>query len=157
MFPAVVDNIFDGIPLFLRLRAKARPWTTGYRLNIPTEVSARTAGGSYSGFDTLSTAQENVRANFTIDPSEYYWTVAVSGIQKAVNKGADAIVDVIAAEFEGAGRALRNSIAEDTFLDGTGNSSKDINGLVYHVDDMLSCVVLKLGYMLGSLSIFKYA
>ena len=133
--PAVVDNVFDGIPLFMRLIGKARPWSGGYRLNLPTEVTARTAGGSFSGFDTLSTNQENVRANFTVDPSEYYWTVALSGIQKALNKGPEAVVDLLAAEFEGASRALRNSLAEDLFGDGTGNSSKALNGLVYQVDD----------------------
>lgn len=49
-FPSVVDNVFDGIPLFNRLRAKARPWSGGAQLNIPTEVATRTAGGSYSGY-----------------------------------------------------------------------------------------------------------
>lgn len=134
-FPAVVDNVYDGIPLFMRLRERARPWNGGYRLNLPTEVTARTAGGSFSGFDTLATNQENVRANFTVDPCEYYWTVAISGIQKALNKGPEAVVDLLAAEFEGSARALKNALAEDLFGDGTGNSSKAINGLVYHVDD----------------------
>lgn len=139
-FPTVVDNVFDGIPLFMRLRDKARPWSGGYRLNIPTEVSTRTAGGSFSGFDTLSTNQENVRANFTVDPSEYYWAVAISGIQKALNKGPEAVVDLLTAEFEGTGRALRNALAEDLFGDGTGNSSKALNGLAYHVDDATDTV-----------------
>ena len=142
-FPAVVDNVFDGIPLFMRLRAKARPWSGGSQLNIPTEVATRTAGGSYSGFDTLSTNQENVRRNFTIDPCEYYWTVAISGIQKAVNKGPEAFVDVLAAEFAGVGRALRNAIAEDLVLDGTGNNSKAINGLQYQVDDSTTTVTFQ--------------
>lgn len=142
-FPAVVDNVYDGIPLLTSLRAKARPWTGGYRLNIPTEVTARTAGGSYSGFDTFATNQENVRANFTVDPCEYYWTVSISGIQKAVNKGTEAVVDLLAAEFAGTARALRNTIAEDLFLDGTGNSSKDVNGLVYHVDDATNVVTFQ--------------
>lgn len=139
-FPTVVDNVYDGIPLLSRLRGKSRPWSGGYRLNIPTEVTARTAGGSYSGFDTFATNQENVRVNFTIDPCEYYWTLSVSGIQKAVNKGPEAVVDLLAAEFDGVSRALRNTVAEDLFLDGTGNSSKDINGLVYHVDDATNVV-----------------
>src|SRR3990167_3319563 len=94
-FPIVVDNVFDGIPLFQRMRAKARPWSGGTQLNIPTEVGTRTAGGSFSGFDTLATNQEDVRRNFTVDPSEYYWAVSISGIQKALNKGPEAFVDVL--------------------------------------------------------------
>jgi hypothetical protein len=139
-FNSVVDNVFDGIPLFQRLRGKARPWSGGVRLNIPTEVGTRTAGGSFSGFDTLSTNQEDVRQNFVVDPCEYYWAVSISGIQKALNKGPEAFVDVLTAEFQGAARALRNTMAEDLVLDGSGNNSKAVNGLQYHVDDATSTV-----------------
>lgn len=134
-FPKVVDNIYSGNALFERLRGKARPWSGGSSLKIPTTVSARTSLGSFSGFDTFTTAQEDVRVQFTINPSEYYANVTVSGIQKALNKGGEAIVDLIAAEFSDVGRALSEKIGEDLYLDGTGNANKAIAGLQYQVDD----------------------
>lgn len=134
-FPKVVDNVYEGNVLFERLRGKARPWTGGYQLTIPTTVSERTALGSFSGFDTFSTNQEDVRKKFTINPSEYYATLTISGIQKALNKGPEAVVDLLTAEFQDVGRALSEKMGEHCYLDGTGNANKDIAGLDYHIDD----------------------
>ena len=137
-FPTVVDNVFQGNALFERLRGKSRPWTGGFRMTIPTTVSDRSSLGSYSGFDTFITTQEDVRQQFTVNPSEYYANVTVSGIQKAVQKGTEAVIDLIAAEFTDVSRALREEMGEDSYLDGTGNNNKDLAGLVYHVDDATS-------------------
>lgn len=139
-FPAVVDNIFEGNALFERLRGKARPWSSGTKLVIPTTLSERTALGSYSGFDTFDTTQEDVRQQFSIDPCEYFATVTVSGIQKALNRGSEAIVDLMAAEFTDVSRALSEKLGEDTYGDGTGNSDKAIAGLQYQVDDSTTAV-----------------
>jgi len=132
---AVVDNIFEGTVLFDRLRGKSRTWSGGRRLTIPTTLSDRTSLGSYSGFDTFVTTQEDVRQLFVIDPSEYYANLTISGIQKAANKGQEAFVDLLSAEFTDVSRALREEMAEDSYLDGTGNNNKDIAGLVVHIDD----------------------
>lgn len=139
-FPKVVDQVYEQTALFSRLKSKARPWGSGTKLVVPTTVSERTALGSYSGFDTFTTTQEDVRQQFSVDPSEYYATITVSGIQKALNKGNEAIVDLIAQEFSDIGRALSEEIAEDVYLDGTGNASKAIAGLQYHVDDSTTAV-----------------
>ena len=134
-FPKVVDNIYEGNALFERLRGKARPWTGGYRLTIPTTVSERTALGSFSGFDTFSTNQEDVRKQFTINPSEYYATITISGIQKALNRGPEAVVDLLTAEFEDVGRALSEKMGEHCYLDGK----------------QFTCAVIKFGEMLETL------
>ena len=135
-FNKAVDNVFEGNVLFNRLRASARPWTGGRQLVIPTTVTDRTQATSYSSFDTLPTAQEDVRQLFTIDPSEYTSSpITFSGIQLAVNKGPEAFLNLMAVEFDDVARNLGETIGEDTYLDGTGNSSKAINGLNYHIDD----------------------
>ena len=135
-FNRSVDNIFEGNVLFNRLRASARPWTGGRQLVIPTTVTDRTQATSYSSFDTLPTAQEDVRQLFTIDPSEYTSSpITFSGIQLAVNKGPEAFLNLMAVEFEDVARNLGETIGEDMYLDGTGNSSKALNGLNYHIDD----------------------
>lgn len=140
-FEKSVDNIFDGNVLFQRLRGKARPWTGGRQLVLTTTVSDRAQGGSFSGFDTLPTAQEDVRQQFTINPSEYTSApITFSGIQLAVNKGPEAFLNLMAEEFSDVARALSETMGEDLYLDGTGNANKDIAGLVYHVDDSTNVV-----------------
>lgn len=135
-FTKAVDNIFEGNVLFGILRSKARPWSGGRQLVIPTTVVDRTQGGSFSGFDTLPTAQEDVRQLFTVDPSEYTSApVVFSGIQMAVNKGPEAFLDAVATEMEDVSRALAEDMGGDMYLDGTGNSSKNLKGLNYHIDD----------------------
>jgi len=134
-FPKVVDNVFTGNALWMRLRGKSRPWSGGAQLKIPTTVTDRTNLGSYSGFDTFITTQEDVRQQFTINPSQYYANVTLSGIQKALNKGPEGFVDLLTAEFSDVSRSLSEKLGADTYLDGTGNANKAIAGLQYHVDD----------------------
>ena len=140
-FEKAVDNVFEGNILWKMLRDSARPWTGGRQLVIPTTVSDRSQGGSYSGFDTLPTAQEDVRQLFTVDPSEYTSApIVFSGIQLAVNKGPEAFLNLMATEFQDVSRALSEKLGEDSYLDGTGNANKNIAGLVYHVDDATNVV-----------------
>lgn len=135
-FNKAVDNAYTGNVLFNRLRATARPWTGGTQLVQTTVVSNRTQAKSFSSFDTLPTTQENVRQKFQVDPCEYASDPMVfSGIQLAVNKGPEAFLNLMGQEFMDVARNLAELIGTDLYLDGTGNSSKAVNGLVYHVDD----------------------
>lgn len=133
--PVVVDNFYAGNALFMRLKDKRKSWGSGTQLKIPTEVAGRTQGGSYSGADTFGTAQEDVRKQFSIDPSQYYWSATITGIQAAANRGKRAIVDLMTEEFRSVGMALKDKMGDDLYGDGTGNSSKALTGLIAHVDD----------------------
>lgn len=133
--PVVVDNVYEGNVLFMRMKDKRKSWSTGSRLNIPTEVGERTQGGSYSGADTFGTAQEDTRKQFNIDPSQYYWSATITGIQAAANSGERAIVDLMTEEFRSVGEAMRQRMGADLYGDGTGNGNKNLTGLVAHVDD----------------------
>lgn len=135
-FEKSVDNAYSGNVLFERLRRGARPWTGGTQLSKTTNIKKRTQGGSFSGFDTLPTAQEDTRVKFTADPSEYTSSpITLSGIQLAVQKGPEAYLNLVAEEFATAAQDLADKIGDDLYGDGTGNSNKAIAGLVYHVDD----------------------
>ncbi len=133
--PTVVENFYVGNVLFLRLRDKRKSWSSGWQMKIPTEIAGRTQLGSYSGADVFGTAQEDVRQQFTINPSQYYANLTITGIQRAANKGKEAIVDLLTAEFQSVGRALNDRFGTDLYGDGTGNSGKNITGLIAQVDD----------------------
>src|SRR3990167_2087132 len=135
-FNKAVDNVYQGNVLFERLRASARPWTGGRQLVIPTTVSDRTQATSFSSFDLLPTTPEDGRQPFPVDPCEYTSSpITFSAIQLAVNKGPEAFLNLMASEFSDVARNLSEYMGTDLYLDGTGNSSKAINGLVYHIDD----------------------
>ena len=133
--PTVVENFYVGNPLFMRLMGRRKSWSSGWQMKIPTEIAGRTQLGSYSGADVFGTAQEDVRQQFTINPSQYYANLTITGIQAAANRGKEAIVDLLTEEFRSVGRGLNDYMGTDLYLDGTGNSNKALTGLVAQVDD----------------------
>lgn len=133
--PVVVQNFYLGNVLFMRLKDKKKSWTSGWQMKIPTEIAGRTQLGSYSGADVFGTAQEDVRQQFTINPSQYYANLTITGIQRAANRGKEAIVDLLTAEFQSVGRALNDLMGTDLYGDGTGNGGKALTGLIAQVDD----------------------
>lgn len=140
-FEKAVDNAYSGNVLFERFRSRTRPWTGGRQIVITTNIATRTQGGSFSGFDTLPTAQEDTRIQLSANPSEYSSSpLTFSGIQLAVNKGPEAFLNLMATEFQTSSQDLADKIGTDLYLDGTGNSNKAIAGLVYHVDDATNVV-----------------
>lgn len=141
--PEVVDNFYRGNVLFMRLRDKRKSWTSGYQMKIPTQIAGRQALGSYSGADQFNTTQEDVRQQFTINPAQYYANLTITGIQRAVNKGKEAIVDLLTEEFRSVGHALRDLMGTDLYGDGTGNNNKAYTGLIAQVDDGTNVVVFQ--------------
>ncbi len=143
-FNKSVDNAYAGNVLFERLRRQARPWTGGTQVSITTHIKKRTQGGSFSGFDPLPTAQEDTRIKMVVDPAEYVSApLTFSGVQLAVNKGPEAYINLMADEFDFSGKDLSDKIGDTIYLDGTGNANKDINGLVYQVDDGTNVVTFQ--------------
>lgn len=133
--PKVIDNVFSGNVLSMRLLKNAKTWRGGISIEVPVELTKRTTVGSYSGFDTFNITQENVRQRASFSPSQLYASTSISGIQKAVNQGEAAVIDLIAQELDYTARLLRDEFGTQVYGDGTGNSGKDILGLLAAVDD----------------------
>ena len=130
-----MDNIYSGNALTMRLLRNPRVWRGGSPIRVPTYLSAVTNVGSYSGFDTFLTAQETKTVLGSFNPSQVYASVPLSGIQLAINSGDAAVIDLIASELNIAAEALRQELGNEVYSDGTGNSSKDILGILAAVDD----------------------
>ena len=127
--PKVIDNVLAGNVLLERMLGNARPWGSGHILRIPIKYQKSSAGGSYTGFDPLSTSQQNTRVLASYDPKQNYFSVIISGIQQAVNKGDAAVLDLLAVEMESVAKDMADELGTQFYSDGTGNSSKDITGL----------------------------
>jgi len=135
LLPKVVENILDGNVLAMRLLRQARAWMGGTSIDVSVSLSDITAVGSYSGFDTLPTTQENVRQRAVFDPSQEAIAIPISGIQRAANQGDAAVINLVAQEMEWRTNRFRDEFGRQLYLDGTGNDSKDILGLTAYVDD----------------------
>lgn len=152
--PKAVDNVLNGNVLTMRLMRNSRTWRGGVSIEQPVHLSDITAVGSYSGFDTLSTTQENTRQRASFTPSQVYVAIPISGIQKAANQGDAAVLDLVATEVEWRTKRLKDEMGTEMYTDGTGNLSKDILGLVAAVDDATNVdntAFDKLSYMLEQL------
>jgi hypothetical protein len=77
----------------------------------------------------------NTRTKATFDPKQVYGSVVISNIQQAVNKGDAAVLDLLATEMDSVAADLADEIGTQLYADGTGNSSKDFDGLDAAVDD----------------------
>ena len=158
LVPKAVDQTLNGNVLTMRLlRNNARSWSgRGTKISIPVYLSPVTTLGSYSGFDTFNTTQENKRVRAEFDPSQLYASVQLSGIQKAINSagGDAAALDLVAEELDITAKYLSDEIGNEVYGDGTGNANKDILGLIAATDDTTSVKKMafdKLSYMLEQL------
>lgn len=159
--PKVVDNILGGNFALMRFLGNSRPWPGGDQVLLPIKIVKSTSLGSYAGFDTLSTAQTSDRIQASVDPRQYYASVVISNIQQAVNQGAGRVLDLLTVEIASKADDLKDTMGANFYLDGTGNASKAVTGLVAAVDDNTSInkvmVEVKSDYMLEQPGIRQYA
>lgn len=140
LIPKVTDNILNGNVLAMRFLTKRQPaqhWgeVTGKSVIFPIKYVASTQGGWYSGFDTFVTNQVNTRVLATLYPKQLYWTIAASGIQVAVNKGPEGVLNFLATELKSVADDMTDTFGTGLYSDGTGTSSKQLTGLDAAVDD----------------------
>ncbi len=128
-FPTITDNILAGNVMLERFLGNARPWGSGHILRVPIKYQKSSAGGSYSPWDTFSTSQQNTRVLASYSPTFNYYSVVLANPQIAFNRGDAAVLDLLAAEMESVSNDMRDGLGTQFYSDGTGNSSKDIQGL----------------------------
>lgn len=86
-------------------------------------------GGSYSGYDTLPTATSDVISSAQYSFAQYAVPVTFSGRETLINSGKEALIDLVEARVKVAESTMMNLLNRHFYLDGTGNSGKNITGL----------------------------
>ena len=132
----LTDNVFTARPLTYKLMEKGRirMLNGGTKIVEPLIYGQNDTVGSYAGFDTIAlTPQTGISA------AEYEWkqyaaSISMSGIEEAKNNGEQEIINLLEAKIMQAEESLREGFNEMFFADGTGNSSKDWNGLANLVE-----------------------
>jgi len=127
----LTDNIFSARPLTYSLMEKGRirMLNGGTKIVEPLIYGLNDTVGSYSGYDTISLAPQQ-----GISAAEYEWkqyasSISISGIEEAKNNGEQEIINLLEAKIMQAEESMREGFNTMFFGDGTGNSSKNWNGL----------------------------
>jgi hypothetical protein len=127
----LTDNVFTARPLTYMLMEKGRirMLNGGTKIVEPLIYGQNSTVASYSGYDTISlTAQDGISAA-EYDWKQYAASIAISGIEEAKNNGEQEIINLLEAKIMQAEESMREGFNQMFFGDGTGNSSKNWNGL----------------------------
>ena len=135
LLPKVVDTILNSNVFATRMLKAAKSWS-GEQMKRAIKVSKNTTGTSFSAFDTFSTSATDNRVKLVFDPKFYQITVALPLTELSVNNVAETkVIDLMTAEMEGAAQDMADDVGTILYADGTGNGSKDPQGLGAIVDD----------------------
>lgn len=128
--PILIDQVYFGFPLWVRLAAKARVvYDSGDQIAQPV-LYGDLAGGSYSGLEThdISTRQTTTLAKW--DWKFYYVNVTIDGPTMLKTEGTEKILSLVESKMFNASQTMKKLLTQDVFGDGTGNSGKAMNGLL---------------------------
>lgn len=84
---------------------------------------------SYSGYEALNVAPNSPISAAQFNMKQYAAAVTMSGLEMLQNSGKEQMIDLMEGRLQVAEAQLMNRIATDIYGDGTGNGSKNIDGL----------------------------
>ena len=127
----LTDNIFTARPLTYTLMEKGRirMLNGGTKIVEPLIYGVNNTVGSYGGYDTLNLAPQEGISAAEFEWKQYAASISISGIEEAKNNGEQEIINLLEAKIMQAEESMREGFNTMFFADGTGNSSKDWNGL----------------------------
>ena len=129
--PKLVDNVFSARPLFYAMTKgdNIRRVSGGAKIVVPIIYGSNSTAASYSGSDTIAvTAQTGISAA-EYDWKQYAATVSITGIEEAKNNGEAQIIDLLEGKIFQAQETIIDNMNTMMWGDGSGNSSKDWEGI----------------------------
>lgn len=127
----IADNVTNNNALLWALNKKGNVKTFDGGRVIFQELSfaQNGNGGSYSGMDALSTTQQDVISSPQFPIAQYAVPVVISGLEELQNSGKEQVIDLLDARMDVAVSTMKNLLNQHLYLDGTGNSGKNLTGL----------------------------
>lgn len=136
IFPEITDIVYRKIPVLFRLiSANKRMVQGGTQIEWPLMYQEFSAGGSFRGFDQLTIVPSDTIKNAALDWKQYYVPVAVDTLTLIKVDSPDAIANFLRVQHDQANMQMLENLADGVWSDGTGNGSKDMDGLKIAVDD----------------------
>lgn len=134
IIPSIADNILKGAPGLLRFLGNSKPWTSGFRLDVPVKYEKSTTGGIVPIGGTLDTSRTTTRIKLQFNPQRLHKPIVVDDLEVAVNQGDRRVVELIAAEAASVGQDLIDDLAGYLYT-GTGASGLSFDSLLNAADD----------------------
>ena len=135
----LADNVSNNNALLRRLkeRGNIKTFTGGNVIlqEIMYNDSTTNNTNSYSGYEVLNVSQNSPISAAQFSITQYASAVSISGLEMIQNSGKEAIIELLDGRMDVAEAQLMNRIGSDVYLDGTGNSGKNITGLAAAVPD----------------------
>jgi len=127
----LTDNVFNARPLtyFLMDKGRIRMLNGGTNIVEPLIYGENSTVSSYSGYDAVSLTPQSGITAAEYDWKQYAASIAISGIEEAKNNGEQAMVNLLEAKIMQAEESMKEGFNAMFFGNGTGNSSKNWNGL----------------------------
>ncbi len=118
--PKMTDTIYDSDPLLKRSKDKfTQKIGGGTAIRQPLAYAQPTAGGWYTGADTLDVTDTNEFAAAEYDWKQLYQNVVITGRDRMVNNGDDAVLNFVKEKVKNAGRKIRDVLTDGLYNDGT--------------------------------------
>lgn len=130
----LADNIFNSNALFYTLRDRAKGVSGGTYLEEPLMTGKSTATGSYAGYEQLNVSAQQGIALAEYNWKQYYASITIDGLSENQNAGDSRVIDLLDSKTTQARMSLFDRMNIDAFADGTGNNSKNIDGLEIAID-----------------------
>lgn len=135
----LADNFTNNNALLRRLRSKGnqKPFSGGNVIMQELAYNDSTTANvnSYSGYEVLNIAPNSPISAAQYNICQYAAAVTISGLEMLQNSGKEALIDLLDGRISLAEGQLMNRIANDLYLDGTGNAGKNLTGLKAIIPD----------------------
>ena len=146
----VVDTVLADNVFATRMLSKAEKWS-GEHIKYPVKYQKGNSGSSFSGYDTFSTAASDTRVNMLFYPKFYEINISLPLDEVSINEISETqIINLMKVECASRSQDMADEIGTMFMGDGTGNGSKDTEGLASLVDDGTTTSII------GSLSRTTY-
>lgn len=124
------DQFFGSNYLLRRgVKKPIRKPAGGREIKIPIGYD-RMQGGSFYGADTFDTSHVTIFNSVIFDWRNYYVNVTITWDEELENNGPEEEVDMVLGKLENGQLSMEEDLADGLYSDGTGNSSKDLDGLL---------------------------
>lgn len=133
----LVDNVFKDRPLLNHLMSKGQVRTIAGGESIVEQLlgAQNSTFGSYSGYDAIDITPQGGLTAAVYSWKQIAASIAINGLEEAQNNSKEKMIDLLKAKISQAEETMKEGLNEMLFGDGTGNSSKDFDGLSHLVND----------------------
>jgi hypothetical protein len=136
--PELVDAFYRSMPLLVRLMSRGKVVHDGGAEIRSSFIYGSLGGGSYGTGDPFSTQNVEFMTQLQLQWKMNYAPVTIYGLDIARNQGAAKVLDLVDSYKANCELTIKDNMAAQLFLDGTGNTGKDIDGLRVAIDDTLA-------------------